>query len=117
MKTHTMTLDSPFFEQIVKNEKKYEIRIFDEKRKKLLLGDNILFKKRDSDETIEKKISKLMLFDNFRETLESMKDFREAVPSIETIEEGVQLYESIPHKLGNYKKASAELGIVLIKLE
>ena len=115
MKTHTMNLDSPFFEQIVQNQKKYEIRIFDEKRKKLLLGDNILFKKRDSDDTIEKKISKLMLFDNFRETLESMKDFKEALPSIASIEEGVSLYENIPHELGNYKTASEKFGIVLIK--
>ena len=112
-----MTLDAPFFEQIVQNKKHYEIRVFDEKRRKLLLGDKIIFQKRDSDETIEKTVSKLMLFDTFKETLECMKDFREALPSIGTIDEGVSLYENIPHELGNYKKASAKFGVVLIKLQ
>ena len=112
-----MTLDSPFFEQIVQNKKIYEIRIFDEKRRKLILGDKIIFQKRNSDDTIEKTIAKLMLFNTFKETLESIKDFREALPSINSIEECVSLYENIPHKLGNYKKASAHFGIVLIKLE
>ena len=116
MKTHEMTLKAPFFEQVAQNKKLYEIRVFDEKRRKLLLGDKIIFKKKDSSDTIEKTVSKLMLFDTFKETLQSMKDFREALPSIASIEEGVSLYENIPHEVGNYKKASEKFGIVLIKL-
>ena len=111
-----MTLDSPFFEQVAQNKKLYEIRIFDEKRRKLLLGDKIIFKNKATNEIIEKTIEKLLLFDTFRETLEGMNDFREALPSINSIEEGVSLYEKIPHEFGDYKKASEKFGVVLIKL-
>ena len=117
MKTHEMTLDDPFFEEMNVRKKKYEIRIFDEKRQKMLLGDTIVFKKKNSDETIQRKIINLMLFDTFKDALETIKDFREVLPSIETIEDAVSLYEKIPHKLGDYSIASEKFGIVLIKLE
>ena len=88
MKTHT--LDSPFFEQIVKNEKKYEIRIFDEKRKNSCQEIIFFSKKKDTMTQLKKK------FQNRRFLITSEKhwnqeDFREAVPSIETVEDGVQL--------------------------
>ena len=78
----------------------------------------IFFSKKETAMTqLKKKISKLMLFDNFRETLESEEDFKEAVPSIASVEEGVSLYENIPDELEITKQQARSFGIILIKFD
>jgi ASC-1-like (ASCH) protein len=116
MKTHMMTLDDTHFNDVKLNKKKYEIRIFDEKRQTLLLGDTIVFKHKNSDETLEKKVIQLLLFDTFRDALRTMNNFSEVLPN-NSLDEGINLYETLPHAMGNYKIASEKYGIVVIKLE
>ena len=62
-------LDSILFEEIKKGDKKIEVRLFDEKRQKLKIGDIIIFYKRpETEESIKVKIIGLKRFKTFKET-------------------------------------------------
>ena len=50
--------------------KTIELRLFDEKRKKIQIGDTILFTNTESNEILRVKVLELLLFDSF-ETLYS----------------------------------------------
>ena len=68
--THAMQLQPSPFEMIRSGTKTIELRLFDEKRKKIRTGDTILFTNTESKETLEVKVLELMVFDSF-ETLYS----------------------------------------------
>ena len=68
--THSMKLDSAPFEMIKSGQKTIELRLFDNKRKKLCEGDKIIFTNPITGETLKTTIIKLHIFDNF-ETLYS----------------------------------------------
>ena len=65
-------LDSDIFD-IVKNESKdVEIRLNDEKRKKLKVGDTLIFLKRpNDDEEIRGTITNLVYFNDFSEVVDN----------------------------------------------
>lgn len=58
--------DTPF-RQIQSGEKTVEIRLNDEKRQQLQVGNVIIFQLRDSDEVLEKEIAALRQFATFVE--------------------------------------------------
>ena len=61
-------LDEDVFEVVKKGIKNVEVRIYDEKRKKMKIGDEIIFLKRPLEkEKIITKITKLKTFNNFSE--------------------------------------------------
>lgn len=65
---HTMNLNSlPFF--MIKNGiKKIELRLYDEKRRKIAPGDTIRFyNSENTNETILTKVTELYVFDSFDE--------------------------------------------------
>ena len=66
--THSMQLQPAPFEMIRNGTKTIELRLFDEKRKKIRTGDTILFTNTASKETIRVKVLELLVFDSF-ETL------------------------------------------------
>ena len=66
--THSMQLQPAPFEMIRNGTKTIELRLFDEKRKKIQIGDTILFTNTASKETIRVKVLELLVFDSF-ETL------------------------------------------------
>ena len=68
--THAMQLQPSPFEMIRNGTKTIELRLFDEKRKKIRTGDTILFTNTESKETLEVKVLELLVFDSF-ETLYS----------------------------------------------
>jgi len=68
--THAMQLQPSPFEMIRSGTKTIELRLFDEKRKKIRTGDTILFTNTESKETLEVKVLELLVFDSF-ETLYS----------------------------------------------
>lgn len=68
MMTHSMQLQPAPFEMIRNGTKTIELRLFDEKRKKIQIGDTILFTNTASKETIRVKVLELLVFDSF-ETL------------------------------------------------
>ena len=59
-------LDSDIFDIIVNKDKDVEIRLNDEKRRKLKIGDTLVFLKRPDDiENISATVTNLVYFDNF----------------------------------------------------
>lgn len=64
----TCHLDSDVFEVIKLGFKNVEVRVNDEKRRKMKVGDEIVFLKRPlEEEKIVSKITKLNIFKNFEE--------------------------------------------------
>ena len=60
-------LDNDWFLKIKNGYKTIELRLFDEKRRKLKIGDIIIFENRQDNEQINCKVVKLHLFNNFKE--------------------------------------------------
>lgn len=68
MKIH---LDSDIFDIVKNNSKNVEIRLNDEKRKKLKVGDTLIFLKRpNDDDEIKGIITNLVYFNNFSEVVD-----------------------------------------------
>ena len=68
--THSMQLQPSPFEMIRNGTKTIELRLFDEKRKQIRIGDTILFTNTASKEILRVKVLELYVFDSF-ETLYS----------------------------------------------
>lgn len=62
---HKMNLQNGPFEAIKSGTKKIEMRLYDEKRKNIKIGDTIVFSNPDKTETICVKVIDLHLFDDF----------------------------------------------------
>lgn len=67
MKEHVMHLSEEPFNWIKKGKKIVEIRLYDEKRKKIQLGDVIIFQKLNSMEKIKVKVKGLLRFGSFKD--------------------------------------------------
>lgn len=67
IKTYEFRLNKEPFESMKEGAKKIEMRLFDEKRRLLQVGDKIIFIKRDEDEILKTKIIALHRFKNFEE--------------------------------------------------
>lgn len=71
--THEMKLRHIYFEKIMSGEKIYEIRLNDEKRKLISVGDVIIFRdENDLNREVEKRVEKLLHFDNFAKMLDEL---------------------------------------------
>ncbi len=64
---HEMRLYNKPFESIKNGNKTIEIRLYDEKRKKIKIGDIIEFTNLDTNEKIKVKVLNLHVFNNFKE--------------------------------------------------
>ena len=71
MKIVEMKLNPLPFKQIKEGSKTIEVRLFDEKRKILEIGDKIIFVNTKTSETIEKEVVDLTVFFNFNELFEA----------------------------------------------
>ncbi len=61
-------LDEDIFEVVKEQLKSVEVRVYDEKRRKLKVGDKITFLKRPDDiETIDAVVENLICYKNFEE--------------------------------------------------
>ena len=70
---HEMKLQPTYFDFIKNGTKRIELRLFDDKRKAILLGETIKFlKEPERKECIEVTVTGLLRYDNFNELL---KDF------------------------------------------
>ena len=68
--THSMQLQPSPFEMIKDGTKTIELRLFDEKRRKIQIGDTISFTNTETREVLSVKVLELFVFDSF-ETLYS----------------------------------------------
>ena len=64
---HEMKLKNEPFMKILNGTKRIELRLFDEKRRKLKIGDFISFTNLETNEVITTKILDLKVYDNFKE--------------------------------------------------
>lgn len=65
-------LDSDIFDIVKNNSKDVEIRVNDEKRRKLKVGDTLVFLKRpNDDEELRATITDLVYFNNFLEVVDN----------------------------------------------
>ena len=69
---HYMNLKKSPFEMIKSGNKTIELRLFDEKRQKISLGDNIEFTNTQTGEVITAEVLALHRFDSFKELYESL---------------------------------------------
>jgi ASC-1-like (ASCH) protein len=70
MMEHRMKLNPWAFEQVSKGSKLYEIRLYDEKRRKINVGDKIVFSELPSLENkISVKVLNLIITENFEKLL------------------------------------------------
>ena len=68
--THEMKLQPKYFDYILNGTKRIEIRLNDEKRKKIKLGDKIKFlKETDLKESFEAQVIGLLKYNSFKELL------------------------------------------------
>ena len=65
MKEHIMHLSEEPFNWIKEGRKVVEVRLYDEKRKGIEMGDVIVFKKLNNDEEIKVKVKGLLRFESF----------------------------------------------------
>ena len=66
--THTMRLAPEPFDMIRRGEKKIELRLYDEKRRKVRIGDTIIFvNTENTSDTLETRVTDLYIFDSFEE--------------------------------------------------
>jgi len=107
MKTIIMDLQQPYFDQIVSNEKIYECRAFDDKRKQLNLLDVIEFTNKEQSHKVF--ITSLAIYNSFHDALLD-RGFENIVPSENNIEDGVKVYHDIP----GYIEKEEKYGVVLI---
>lgn len=71
MKTHRMNLQPRYFDYIEGGTKRIELRLYDEKRKEIQLGDEIDFYKSETD-WVKTKVVGLLRYESFEELF---KDF------------------------------------------
>lgn len=63
--THSMQLTPSPFQMIKEGTKTIELRLYDEKRRKIRIGDMIVFTNTESGEKITVEVKELYLFDSF----------------------------------------------------
>ncbi|MEW9503157.1 ASCH domain-containing protein [Jeotgalibacillus marinus] len=75
---HQMGLYSEYFNAVKKGKKKVEVRLNDEKRRKIKVGDTIEFiKVHEQDDTLQVQVTQLRSYDTFQAMYEDIpfKDF------------------------------------------
>ncbi len=71
VKVHNMKLQAQYFDWIKKGTKRIELRLNDEKRQKIRIGDEIIFEKVDKDpQYLKTKVVDLDYEDNFNELID-----------------------------------------------
>jgi ASC-1-like (ASCH) protein len=107
-----MNLDPDHFNSILSGSKVYELRVFDAKRKRLKLKDDIVLYERGTQRTMVKTIIELSFFHSFREALVAT-NIKQILPNETTLESAIQVYESFPNYIENAKK----YGVIRIKFK
>ena len=109
--THSMQLQPAPFEMIRNGTKTIELRLFDEKRKKIRTGDTIIFTNTASKETLSVTVLGLSVFDSF-ETLYRQLPLLECGYTKEDVE------SASPDDMNAYypKEMQQQYGVVGIRI-
>ena len=112
---HHMRLDPGPFEMIRSGRKTIELRLFDEKRRRINAGDEIVFTNTASGETLHVTAVKLHRFDSFAELYDSL-------PLLQCGYTAETLAEASPADMEQYYSAEQQkkygvVGIEVIRAE
>ena len=110
MKTHEMNLQPKYFDFIKDGTKRIELRLYDEKRQLIRLGDIIEFTKSD-DEKFKAEVIGLLLYSSFNDLFE---DF-----DISILADATMTKQELLDVLGEFytSEKQAEFGVVGIHLK
>ena len=70
--THSMRLQPSPFEKIKNGTKTIELRLFDDKRRRIRIGDTIVFTDTESGEKLKVKVLRLSVFDSFEKMYKAL---------------------------------------------
>lgn len=104
---HNMTLKQPYFDLIKAGKKTIELRLYDEKRRKIQPGDTITFQNGDNFHTV--KVKGLFVCDNFQQLFKFVDP---KFAGLGTVKEALATMEQFYDK-----DAQAKFGIVGICIE
>lgn len=109
MKQHDMHLQAEYFDLIKSGQKTIELRLWDEKRRQIAVGDIITFTNRATNESIKTKVKYLVIAENFKSLYDLINVKR---TGFETKETAIQTIEQFWDK-----KAQQKHGVVGIWIE
>ena len=72
MNVHFMKLNPIPFRMITSGEKTIEMRLFDEKRRRIQIGDRIVFENKSTGQTVKTEVLNLHLFSSFNELYQAL---------------------------------------------
>ena len=109
---HNMKLHHAPFEKIKSGEKTIELRLFDEKRQQIKVGDEIVFFDTATGETVTKKVAELHIFGSFDELYG-------ALPLLKCGYTAEDIGDAKPSDMEEYYSAEEQrkYGVVGIELE
>ena len=109
---HVLKLQPKYFEYINTGTKRIELRLYDEKRQKINIGDTIIFKREpELEKNLKVKVIALLRYNSFDELL---KDF-----NIEILADKTITKEELLNDLEKYYTINkqSKYGVVGIKIE
>ena len=115
MSIHISNLEEVYFNQIKNGEKIYELRVFDEKRRKIKNNDKWIFVNKNSNKDnkiiLQTLVRQINIYESFEEAINET-DISKLLPGIETKEECLEIYNNFD----GYEEKSKELGVVRFTL-
>lgn len=106
-----MTLDTIYFDYIKNGIKLYETRIYDEKRQKIKLLDNVKFiDKNNKKRFFNAIITELSYFNNFKDAIEEV-GVKKVLPNAKSVKDAVNIYNSFP----GYEENSKKYGVLRMR--
>lgn len=110
MKIHEMSLQPKYFDFIKDGTKRIELRLYDEKRQSIQLGDIIEFAKSD-DEKFKAEVIGLLRYNSFADLFE---DF-----DISILADSSMTKQELLEALGEFytEEKQAEFGVIGIRIE
>jgi len=111
-------LRDPYYENIKEGKKIYEVRVYDDKRKEMKVGDFWTFShdNKKGMEKIKTIIVEIKIYKTFKEAIEDT-DLSKLLPGVEDVNSAIKTYEEFPHDIGTYKEGAEKYGVVRFKLE
>jgi len=108
MKQHFMHLQPVYFNLVKSGEKTIELRAWDEKRKQIVPGDEIVFRTDGTDETITVQVTHLVVARDF-ESLFNRVDVKQS--GFESVDVALTTMEPFYNKSDQQKTGVVGIGI------
>lgn len=127
MSDFQMRLDTTYFEDIKNGKKIYEVRIYDDKRRKIRLLDRVTFVDRGDTSSevrsFEAEITELSFFLDFYDAIQEVgvkkvlprASYPQGPKVVRSLEEAVKIYNSFND--GGYERDAKKYGVLRMRFE